>query len=120
MSDDTSVDGAGRVHFHNPKPLSPPCWCGWPHERLGREADRAADRATYPAPVPEFAVEVTLDGPWDWWLRPVRKQLEVCVGSVHKPLAEVTVDEVLSWWIVGCYSYIVGTVAGRVIQRLVT
>ncbi len=90
--------------------------------RLGLEADRATYQSPRPvlAGAPELEVSITLDGPWDWWLKPVRKQLETAAGSIHKPLAEVTMDELVSWGILGCYSYVVGMVAGRILARLVT
>jgi hypothetical protein len=95
--------------------------CG--HCRLGREADRATYQ-TSPSPVgqpsPGTAGTLALDGPWDWWLRPVRQQLAAAAASLHKPLAEVTMDEMVSWGILVSYSYVVGILAGRVIHRLLT
>ena len=91
------------------------------YSRLGREADRATYQTPRGRPArPEGPEAIVLDGPWDWWLAPVRKQIAVAAGSVHKPLAEVTVDEVVSWGILLGYGYLVGMVAGRVIARLVT
>jgi hypothetical protein len=93
-----------------------PCQC-----RLGAEADRATFQQKPPHPVGAVsgAAAVQLEGPWDWWLRPVQRQLAGAAGSIHKPLAEVTVDEVVSWGILLGYGYLVGLLAGRVIARLV-
>lgn len=90
--------------------------------RLGREADRATYQ-TLPSPAgqpsPGAADTIGFEGPWDWWLAPVRKQIMTAAASINKPLAEVTVDEVVSWGIIAGYGYLVGLVLGRVIQRLV-
>jgi|HubBroStandDraft_1064217.scaffolds.fasta_scaffold15366_8 hypothetical protein len=93
---------------------------GWDAEaRIGEEADRATYQTLPPPAWERGAADLQLDGPWDWWLTPVRKQLATAAASIHKPLAEVTMDEVVSWGIIVGYGYLVGALLGRVIQRLV-
>jgi hypothetical protein len=87
---------------------------------------RAADRALYQPPVPgePGSIAPPYDKPDfdDWstmWLKPIRRQVEMAGASLHKPLAEVTVDEVVAWGILLTYSYVAGALLGRVLARLV-
>jgi hypothetical protein len=115
---------AGREHTHNPRPLSPPCWCGWPfadavERELGERADRATFQPSAAAVTESAAAADPLRGLPGWqsvWLRPVARPLAQCNATLHKPLAEITPEEVCSWVIVMGYAYCTGLLAGRVLS----
>lgn len=68
---------------------------------------------THQLPEPSAAVLEGLPGPLRVWLKPVEPMLGKVIATRDKPLAELTMPEVLSWCYVIAYCMGTGMIAAR-------